>query len=569
LLFLCDLKSLVPLAVLHSFTNDVSHIRIPARFTFPFYYEPHQLALEASNELKKHLDEMEDWFFDLKLGPKEYQHPKGKMFGVLVVKDAQGTLGHLWAYSGVITGKQESSRFVPLLFNMFEENGRYSKENKRLDAINASITIMETDAEFMKRRELLRQKDTINLQLLEELKKKHQEQKRSRRATRADFKKQLIPQEFEELSDQHGYQSMQAKFMQKEYAIYLKNKTSSLRKEVEQQEKKIAALKNERKELSNDLQNWIFQQYSFLNIDGERKNALDIFKNIPPYFPPSGTGDCAAPKLLQYAFLNDLEPIVMAEFWYGESLKSQVRQHGNFYPSCRSKCEPILQHMLQGLDVDKNPLLEHPGVEKKLEIIYQDEHLLAVNKPADFLSVPGKTITDSVQQRMRQLFPDATGPLLVHRLDMSTSGILLVALHKDVHQQLQEQFIKRTVSKQYVALLNGIIEKPTGFIDLPLGVDLDNRPYQLVDPVYGKNARTRYEVVEIKDGKTRVHFYPITGRTHQLRVHAAHHDGLSCPIVGDDLYGTTASRLHLHAARLTFTHPATQETIELYVPAPF
>jgi tRNA pseudouridine32 synthase/23S rRNA pseudouridine746 synthase len=214
-------------------------------------------------------------------------------------------------------------------------------------------------------------------------------------------------------------------------------------------------------------------------------------------------------------------------------------------------------------------MLINPALGKELPIIYEDDYLMAVNKPEEFLSVRGKTIEDSVEYRMKQLFPQATGPLIVHRLDMSTSGILVLTKSLEVHKKLQEQFEKRSVKKRYVALLDGNVEKDTGFINLALRVDLDNRPFQMVDPVNGKSARTKFEVLERKDGKTKVYFYPITGRTHQLRVHASHPLGLNCPIIGDDLYGFKKDRLYLHAEQLEFIHPVTLKPVIIHVPAPF
>jgi tRNA pseudouridine32 synthase/23S rRNA pseudouridine746 synthase len=225
--------------------------------------------------------------------------------------------------------------------------------------------------------------------------------------------------------------------------------------------------------------------------------------------------------------------------------------------------------MMQGLNVAPNPMLENPAAGKELPLIYEDEHIFAVNKPAEFLSVRGKVIEDSVEHRMSLKFPDATGPLVVHRLDMSTSGILVGTKSLAVHKKLQEQFEKRTLTKRYIAVLEGIVDADEGFIDLPLRVDLDNRPFQLVDHEHGKSARTRFEVLDRLDHKTRIAFYPITGRTHQLRVHAAHPLGLNCPIQGDDLYGNRADRLYLHAETLIFMHPVTQEEIELHVQPPF
>jgi tRNA pseudouridine32 synthase/23S rRNA pseudouridine746 synthase len=225
--------------------------------------------------------------------------------------------------------------------------------------------------------------------------------------------------------------------------------------------------------------------------------------------------------------------------------------------------------MLEGLELDENPMLQNPAENKELEIVFEDDYLVIVNKPAEFLSVPGKNISDSVYTRMMSKYPQATGPMIVHRLDMSTSGILLLAKDKNVHKHLQKQFIKRNVQKRYVALLDGIVKENTGTIDLPLRVDLDDRPRQLVCYEHGKRAVTKWEVVERRNNQTLIYFYPITGRTHQLRVHSAHTLGLNAPIIGDDLYGKRESRLHLHAQFLQFTHPITKETVKIKVDAEF
>jgi tRNA pseudouridine32 synthase/23S rRNA pseudouridine746 synthase len=491
------------------------------------------------------------------------------MFGVLVVEDSHGELGHLWAYSGVITGEQIHSQFVPLVFNMFSANSKYIKENSQLDIWNQKIDLLEKDIVYIKSKKQLQKLEKENELLLYNQRKKHSQLKAERKKKREEALHSLTEIAYQKLLDLYQTKGMHAKFLLKEYQIYLDAKMAPLEKIISLHEGKIKEYKAARKELSNKLQNWIFEQYQFLNANGDSKNALQLFKNIPPYIPPSGTGDCAAPKLLQYAYLNDLKPVALAEFWYGEPLKSQIRKHGHYYPSCRSKCEPILEHMLQGLEVDDNPMLINPALGKELPIIYEDDYLMAVNKPEEFLSVRGKTIEDSVEYRMKQLFPQATGPLIVHRLDMSTSGILVLTKSLEVHKKLQEQFEKRSVKKRYVALLDGNVEKDTGFINLALRVDLDNRPFQMVDPVNGKSARTKFEVLERKDGKTKVYFYPITGRTHQLRVHASHPLGLNCPIIGDDLYGFKKDRLYLHAEQLEFIHPVTLKPVIIHVPAPF
>ena len=323
----------------------------------------------------------------------------------------------------------------------------------------------------------------------------------------------------------------------------------------------IQELKEERAAKSSRLQKEIFEQYTFLNQAQKTKSLLEIFSQTVFQTPPAGAGECAAPKLLQYAFLNQLEPICMAEFWWGKSPNSEVRLHEQYYPACRGKCEPILAHMLEGISLEKNPMLEQATV-KEIPVVYEDEYLLLVNKPPEFLSVPGKELKDSVYERMRLKFPNASGPLLVHRLDMSTSGLLLIAKTEEIYKHLQSQFIRRIVKKSYIALLDGIVNQLEGDISLPLRVDLEDRPKQLVCYEHGKNAFTKYKVLSIENGKTRIQFFPITGRTHQLRVHAAHNLGLNCPIIGDDLYGTKGERLCLHAQWIQFKHPITKETVE-------
>ena len=277
-----------------------------------------------------------------------------------------------------------------------------------------------------------------------------------------------------------------------------------------------------------------------LNANGEIKNLCTIFKQTVQKTPPAGAGECAAPKLLQYAYLHQLKPIAMAEFWWGNSPKAEIRHHGYYYPACKGKCEPILKHMLQGLDVEPNPLSNDLHKKITLEVLFEDEQLLVVNKPAGMLSVPGKGEINSVYQHLRTQYPDATGPMIVHRLDMATSGVLLIAKTKETHQNLQAQFKNRTVKKRYIALLDGIIAPDEGVLNLPICPDPLDRPRQIVNKEYGKTAITKYQVLERNESQTRIAFYPLTGRTHQLRVRAAHPLGLNCPITGDELYGKQA-----------------------------
>jgi tRNA pseudouridine32 synthase/23S rRNA pseudouridine746 synthase len=261
----------------------------------------------------------------------------------------------------------------------------------------------------------------------------------------------------------------------------------------------------------------------------------------------------------------------MAEFWWGASPKSEVKKHQQYYPACTGKCQPILKHMLAGLPLDENLLIRNYGEGKHLDIIYQDEDILIVNKPTEFLSVPGKEISDSVYQRIKQQYPDATGALIVHRLDMSTSGLMVLTLNSQANKYLQKQFIHREVHKQYVALIEGLPVHDKGEITLPLRGDFYDRPKQIVCHHDGKPAHTFWQVLERYPSKnqTRVLLTPHTGRTHQLRVHCAHVEGLNMPIVGDDLYGTRGKRLHLHAQSLEITHPVSKEVLTFKVDADF
>lgn len=339
------------------------------------------------------------------------------------------------------------------------------------------------------------------------------------------------------------------------------------------QTERVISAKGGDKQMSQELQLWLFHQYRMLNAKGETKDLVDIWqdyhcspriRNRYP-LPPGGTGDCCAPKLLQYAFSHGLRPVCMAEFWWGESPKSEIRHHGQFYPACRGKCKPILTWMLQGLDVDPNP--EETGASHlTIEVIYQDTTLAVINKPSGLLSVPGRTEDYSVATIAMERWP---GSLPVHRLDMGTSGLMVIAKTKEAYVSLQEQFVKRTVKKRYIALVEGIVKEPKGRITLPLIFDPMNRPRQMVDYQRGKSAVTEYEVLDARDGRSLLALYPHTGRTHQLRMHCAHPDGLGCPIVGDELYGHKAERLCLHCDQIEFAHPVTGERMSFNLPNPF
>lgn len=327
------------------------------------------------------------------------------------------------------------------------------------------------------------------------------------------------------------------------------------------------------KKMSQDLQLWLFHQYRFLNARGETKDLVEVWQDyhssprIRQKFPlpPGGTGDCCAPKLLQYAYQHHLKPVCMAEFWWGESPKSEIRHHGQFYPACRGKCKPVLTWMMQGLDVDPNP--EEAGYPHLMpEIVYEDEVMAVLNKPSGMLSVPGKTDDYSVATWAQERWSDA---IIVHRLDMGTSGLIVVAKTKEAYQTLQEQFASRSVKKKYLAIVEGTPQKEHGIIDLPLLSDPMNRPCQIVDHEHGKHAITEYRVLEEQGDVSLLALWPHTGRTHQLRMHCAHPEGLGCPILGDELYGRKADRLYLQAQTITLIHPTTGKRIHFELPYPF
>lgn len=551
----------------HNLTIDLD-IDVPKQFTFPFYYTPHQYSVLAAEDLQRYLDTQTDFVHNFGLNANTDSLQIGKMFGVMVVQTTTGKLGYLAAFSGKLAESNYHKGFVPTVFDTLDENGFYKKGEAILNQLNWDITQLETAEALRIAKATLEDTRSVFETKLQALKQDIKAKKTARRLERKKALSTLSELAYkrldESLKQQSIYYHFRLKDLKQEGEAKIARATSNLNRFTQP----IEALKAKRAELSASLQKRLHAQYRFLNAEGTTRDLLDIFKDamVPP---PAGSGECAAPKLFQYAYENQLKPIAMAEFWWGASPKSEVRKHKQYYPSCRSKCEPILGHMMQGLDVEANPINTITAYRAALDIVYEDEYLLLVNKPPEFLSVPGKLIKASVLTRMKRYLPKAKGPLLVHRLDMSTSGLLLVAKNEKTHKNLQKQFIARTIKKRYVAVLDGEISVKTGIIDLPLRVDLDNRPQQLVCYEHGKPAKTRYEVVSIKNGKTRIHFYPISGRTHQLRVHAAHVDGLHTPILGDDLYGDKGERLHLHAAQLTFTHPVTQEVLEIICEAPF
>ncbi|WP_396176142.1 pseudouridine synthase [Flavobacterium sp.] len=546
-------------AHLIAFQKPISGVNLPEKFTFPFFYEPHELSKMAAAELQEYLASQTDWEHNFGLQKGQKGLVIGKMFGVLVVQNQIGTIGYLAAFSGKLADSNEHTHFVPPVFDMLQQDGFFKQEEKILNDYNRRIEALENNPEFIQCQYelastlLLAEKDKAEKKELSKQNKIRRDALREKAERELDFESSKSLQK--SLSKESQLESIQLKQMNH----FWNQEIAKAQQKVAEFQSKINQLKEERKAKSAALQQKLFEQYSFLNQYGVSKSLAAIFEDNPP----ASAGECAAPKLLQYAFTHQLKPIAMAEFWWGQSPKSEIRKHGHFYPACTGKCKPILAHMLEGIAMDENPLIQNPAEGKELTFLYDDDYLSVVHKPAEFLSVPGKSIQDSVYSRYKEKFPEATGPLIVHRLDMSTSGILVLAKTTEVYLNLQAQFMKRTVQKRYVALLSGIIAQDSGEINLPLRVDLDNRPNQLVCYQHGKPAKTQWNVIERRENTTLVHFHPITGRTHQLRVHAAHPEGLNTPIVGDDLYGTKADRLYLHAELIRFWHPVLGKEMEV------
>lgn len=537
----------------HHFSRPVSHISLPEQFTYPFHYTPHSLVITAAEQVQVYLRSRNDWEKDLE---------QGKMFGVLIVQTVTGETGFLTAFSGILAGKNLHDYFVPPIYDLQQPQGFFRVEEDRITAINIRIRQLQTDKDYIACKDRLDETIRRANRSIEEAKEQLKASQRNREA-----KRQANPGESElaAMIRESQFQKAELKRLKQQW----NERIEALQSEVKAFESIIEKLKTERKNRSAALQQQLFEQFRILNARGETRDLCDIFSETEQKTPPAGAGECAAPKLLQYAYLHHLKPIAMAEFWWGNSPKAEIRRHGYYYPACKTKCEPILNHMLQGLNVEANPLTNNIHCNTELEIIWEDEWLVAVNKPAGMLSVPGKMDIDSVYQRLVTRYPDATGPMIVHRLDMATSGLLLIAKTKAVHQNLQAQFKNRTVKKRYIALLDGSIPFDEGTIDLPLCPDPQDRPRQIVNEEYGKPAITNYHVLERSPKHTRVAFYPLTGRTHQLRVHAAHPQGLNTPIIGDELYGKKADRLYLHAESLEFIHPVSGQTILLEKKAEF
>lgn len=547
---------------------EINGIALPERFTFPFYYEPHSLTTIAAARLQNYLQTQTDLDHNFGLDDDRQGTAIGKMFGVLVVQDSDGKIGYLSAFSGKMAGTNDHQKFVPPVFDMLLEDSFFLKGQDIINSINKQVRVIEANTAYIQLQQQLEQAARQATLQIADFKKLLKINKATRKQIReaqigclndaeyADFEADLIKQS---LHDKHQLNVLTAGWEQYQ---------ATLKVQLAEYEDEIDRLKKDRRERSAALQQQLFEQYVFLNKDGRQKSLQDIFSATVFGKPPAAAGECATPKLLQFAFAHGSKPLAMAEFWWGTAPKSEIRQHKQFYPACTGKCKPILAHMLDGMAVDDDPLLLNPDESPDIHIIFEDDSFVVVNKPAELRSVPGVNVHDSVYSRLKAKF-NGVEPLIIHRLDMGTSGLIVVAKTKEAHKFIQAQFLKRTISKRYTALLSKVITRNDGEINLPLLTDILNRPRQLVSFEEGKKATTRWKVIERYENTTKVHFWPLTGRTHQLRMHSAHKLGLNAPIIGDELYGTKATRLHLHAAYLQFVHPQTKETISFEIPEDF
>ena len=604
--------------MLHALSTSIPS---PRQFTYPFCYDVDPLAEAASLELQRYIADA-----DLMSTEKGC----GKMFGVLVVEyeDEEGALqrGFLAAYSGLLGGRNDWPYFVPPVFDAQQPDGHFKRTEREISAINREIAAIEHDAEYL---QSVAQHEQTKKRLQAEVDafKAEVDAAKARRDARRKSGEPLSEEEQAEMIRESQF--MKAELRRRRKAMEQAESTLNT-----QHSTFLKSLQRKRKQMSDELQRWLFSAYRMLNAKGEERDLIDIFREYTHAMPPAGAGDCCAPKLLQYAYLHHLRPVCMAEFWWGESPTSEIRHHLHYYPACRSKCLPILTHMLKGLDVAPNPLAQkRHTVEPR--VLYADEYIMVVDKPAGMLSVPGKAesvrseFSDSANISVEEYFANLQLPTnsqftteqftigeadnsklkiqnskflkAAHRLDMDTSGLLVLARTEEAYVELQRQFASRETMKRYEAVLSGVptqnsklktqnsSTQPSGCLEaisLPLIADINDRPRQRVDMEHGKPALTLYNIVEVRavdantavayttkkvdKGRTLIHLYPKTGRTHQLRVHCAHPLGLACPILGDPLYGTErADRMYLHAAELTFRHPVTGETMHFLSPSGF
>ena len=572
-------------------------IDIPERMNNPLDYEPHPLCIAACKELQAYLAERKDWREEI---------DKGKMFGVLIVEKNDKEIGYLAAYSGQIGGRSDWKGFVPAVFDYLQPDGYFKTHEAKITELNQRIAHLINNPEIKETERILNklhkvQEHKLNLHKMQITEAKAKRDARRQEASLHPDTKGLTPEEEQAMIKESQFLKAELRRFKK-----LISQKTPLEEMYDNYQKGLQEIKQLRKSDSDELQKWLFSQFKMLNDKGESKDLLEIFKEFNQMVPPAGSGECCEPKLLQYAFEHGLKPIQMAMFWWGESPKEEIRHHLHFYPACNGKCKPILHWMLPA-DVFEQASAD-AYIYNKVEILYEDQELAVIHKPEGMLSVPGKDAQQpSIYSWARKQFPEATGPLIVHRLDMATSGLMVIAKTEFAYHRLQKQFTSHQVQKRYVAIvcckdkdMAQRIKDATKMISLPLMPDYLDRPRQIVNHEQGKEAITEYEVLgseerrvkseefnsaanhEVQSSNLKVQssnlkvqcirlaLYPKTGRTHQLRVHCAHREGLDAPILGDPLYGNVkADRLYLHAEAITFKHPLTGKEIHIERKADF
>lgn len=516
----------------------------PLRFTYPFCYVPHELCRDAARIVRQHVEAS---------NVLAEEPSGGKMFGVLVCRNNENALGFLSAYSGLLAGRNDHEHFVPPVFDAQQPMGYFKTRERQISFVSEEISRRLADPKRKALIDSLTALEKHDKQLIEEFRRRMSEARTVREKRRSGNANETERADMERESQ---YQKAELRRLKKRCA----ESETALRERLKSLDDDTERLRERRQRMSEGLQEWLFRRYEMLNARGERRNLLDIFRLFNQSIPPAGTGDCCAPKLLQYAFEHEYKPLCMAEFWLGEPSKDSLRRAGQFYPACNGKCKPTLNFMLQGMETDPNPL--EKAADEPLETVFEDADIIVVDKPSGLLSVRGKDNAGSAEALLQRMTGENARIYVVHRLDMDTSGLLVFAKTEEAQRLLQRQFEGRQTSKTYIAMLQGVPSVPReGTIRLPLRADFDDRPRQVVDFKRGKTAVTHYHIIGSKDGRAVVILRPLTGRTHQLRVHCAHADGLNCPILGDRLYGEAAERMCLHSAKLTLRHPATGETM--------
>lgn len=526
--------------MIHRFPENTI-LEVPDSFNDPFRYAPHPLVRAAAQLLMDHISSE----------GLEASFSEGKMLGVLVVEH-EGKIGYLCGFSGNVGGKSQIPGFVPAIYDLTSPDGFFKKKEAQISLINKEIESILTSAELSSAEKLLK---TAIKDMDEEI-------------NRQKARMAILKRERDEARSECSDESINAALIresqhEKAELKRIRNKWETAVRRIKENisliRQQAAELKSRRASMSDELQSWIFRQYIIHNGEGESMSIHDIFSR-EGLIPPGGTGECAAPKLLNHAFIKGYRPICMGEFWYGDSPDTAVRTHGHFYPSCTSKCGPLLKYMLSGITLANVDATDEKPVE-----IYLDEDIIVMEKPSGVPSVPGLDGKESLLEYLKTRYED---PCIepVHRLDMDTSGVMVFARNPESGRKLRKQFEEHSIKKTYMARLSPapegkILSKgDCGKIEIPLSPDYDERPRQKADTKNGKYASTSYIVKDIlPDGSIDIIYHPETGRTHQLRVHSAHIAGLGHPIAGDILYGgKTTERMQLHALSITFIHPRTE-----------